>query len=330
MDDALENACNFLQSLQRFELAALLKACSISIEQIKGGFVDDEWFSTMPDEIAVVVAPPPVDEALRKLPDHDRKRISQAVVNGFGRSETFEIDVRTVGHEVEGAPTLLAELVIHRAMMISVSTGGELIQEVDDFYRAREARIREHIPADVQYENPHGNLWDWYHFWKEQFGTWAERRHYINKLFAPAIETLAKRSSVPFPDRQATGWERVDRTLATARADLERASNAEDFQAIGLKCREALISLGQSVYDPSIHISPDGVEPSQTDGYRMINAYIAFAFAGESQEEVRKHARASLSLANALQHRRTATRQLAALCFEATSSTVAVISIIAR
>ena len=69
---------------------------------------------------------------------------------------------------------------------------------------------------------------------------------------------------------------------------------------------------------------------AKTDANRMIGAYIAFAFGGSSYEEVRAHAKASLRLALALQHRRTANRQLAALCLKASSSTIAVISIIAR
>src|SRR3546814_4225295 len=61
----------------------------------------------------------------------------------------------------------------------------------------------------------------------------------------------------------------------------------------------------------------------------MLEAYIAYVFPGGSNE-VRTHHRASLALALNLQHRRTATKQLAALCVEATASTTAVVSIIAR
>jgi hypothetical protein len=132
------------------------------------------------------------------------------------------------------------------------------------------------------------------------------------------------------PQRTPTGWERVDRALAKARAQLERASAAEDLQAVGLLCREVIISLAQSVYDPAIHQPVDGVKPSLTDANRMIEAYVAHVFPGESNKEVRAHARASLALALNVQHRRTATRQLAALCVEGTASTVAVIFIIAR
>ena len=331
MADALENARKFLESLQRFELSTLLNECSVAIVDTVGGMeIDDEWFPRVHNEVARVNAPTPIDEALRKLPGYDQKRIAEAIANGYRRDGSFDLDVQTVKHEVEGVPALLADLLIHREMMIDVSTGGPRIQEVNDYYRAREVRIREQMPAHVRYDNPHEDLWAWYRHWDQELPQWKDRRLYVRQLFGPAIETLAKRSSVPLPEREASGWERVDRALSKARAQLGLASAEEDFQQIGLLCREVLISLGQAVYDPLLHSSPDGVEPSETDASRMIGAYIAFAFGGSSNEEVRAHAKASLRLALALQHRRTASDKLAALCLEATSSTVAVIFIIAR
>jgi len=120
----------------------------------------------------------------------------------------------------------------------------------------------------------------------------------------------------------------VDRTLAKARTRIDTASGEEDYQAIGLLCREVMISLAQAVYDPAIHFSEDGVLPSPTDANRMLEGYVAHSFPGESYKEVRAHARAALSLALNLQHRRTATRKLAALCLEAATSATAVIAII--
>jgi len=118
--------------------------------------------------------------------------------------------------------------------------------------------------------------------------------------------------------------------LSKARTQLETASAEEDYQAIGQLCRGVIISLAQAVYDPAIHESLDGVRPSETDANRMLEAYIAHVFPGASNKEVRAHHRGSLALALNLQHRRTATRHLAALCVEATASTTAVVSIIAR
>lgn len=306
----------------------LLRSCRTAMVET---VIDNGFFKDMVDE-AVVDAPSPIDQALNKLPSHDRKRIAEAIATAYpNRSAAEDIIVRSINSGVIGGPAaLLAEVLIHRDMMIDVATGGTRIQEVDDYYRAREVRIRQTLPGTVPYDNPHADLWAWYHHWNANLSQYKDRRFYVNQLFGPAIAAIARRSSLPSEPREATGWERVDRALLKARTQLETASAEEDCQAIGLLCREVIISLAQAVYDPSIHESLDGVKPSPTDANRMLEGYIAHAFPGESFKEVRAHARASLALALNLQHRRTATRQLATLCVEATASTTAVLSIIAR
>lgn len=123
-------------------------------------------------------------------------------------------------------------------------------------------------------------------------------------------------------------WSSVDRALVSAAAQLGRAGSPEDFQAVGLFCREALISLAQAVFDSSRHKSEDGVHPSRTDSKRMLDAFFSYELSGGSNEEARRHARASVSLADALVHRRTATYRDAALCLEATQSTANLASIV--
>ncbi len=123
-------------------------------------------------------------------------------------------------------------------------------------------------------------------------------------------------------------WSAVDRALTKVAEQLHRGGGAEDFQPIGLSCREALISLAQAVFDPSRHKVEDGVQPSTTDSKRMLDAFFTSELSGGSNEEARRHARAAVSLADALVHRRTATYRDAALCVEATHSTVNLVSIV--
>ena len=326
MTNVTENACRFLESLQRFDLSMLLAKCRASM-------IDSEVFNGFYDDLvseAIIEAPSPIDEALTKLPAHDRKRVAQAVASTYpNKIAPDDIAIRSIEPSASGgAAVLLAELLIHREMMIDVATGGARIQEVDDFYRAREARIRGSIPEGVVYENPHSDLWDWYRHWSVEMPQYRDRRFYVRQLFGAAIDATSRRSSLPSEPRDATGWERVDRALSKARTQLKTASDEEDCQAIGLLCREVIISLAQAVYDARIHESLDGVKPSDTDANRMLEAYVADTFPGASNKEVRTHHRASLALALNLQHRRTANPQLASLCVEATASTTAVISII--
>ena len=120
----------------------------------------------------------------------------------------------------------------------------------------------------------------------------------------------------------------MDRTLEKAHSRLSASVHEEDYQTIGLLCREILISLGQSVFDRTIHTTADGTVPSETDGGRMIEGFLLHVASGGSNESVRKHARASLQLAVELQHKRTADFRAAALCLEATSSITNIIAIL--
>jgi hypothetical protein len=128
---------------------------------------------------------------------------------------------------------------------------------------------------------------------------------------------------------EPTGWPRVDRSVTEARKRLETATTEEQFQAVGLLCRETLISLGQTVYDPQMHPTLDGVTPSAPDAKRMLEAYITVAFSGSAHKDTRKYARAAYDLAAHFQHRRTASFREAAACTEATTSIVNVIAIMA-
>ena len=73
---------------------------------------------------------------------------------------------------------------------------------------------------------------------------------------------------------------RVDRGLGEVRERLSLAATEEQFQAVGLLCREVLISLGQTVYDASRHQKGDDVAPSATDAKRMLEGYLSFELTG--------------------------------------------------
>jgi hypothetical protein len=107
------------------------------------------------------------------------------------------------------------------------------------------------------------------------------------------------------------------------------AQTEEQYQAVGLLAREAIISAGQMVFDPIVHRTHDGVAPSPTDAKRMLDAFISHELAGGANEEARRHARSTLDFAVALQHRRTATFRDAALCVEATTAAISIAAILA-
>jgi hypothetical protein len=123
-------------------------------------------------------------------------------------------------------------------------------------------------------------------------------------------------------------WNRVERSLGEAKEKLEQATAEEQFQGVGLLCREILISLAQVVYDPSLHPPDDGPQPSKTDAKGMLGAYLKYELQGATHEGARKFIRAAFDLTNELQHRRTASFRDAALCIEATNAVVRAIDLV--
>src|SRR5690606_4446430 len=174
---------------------------------------------------------------------------------------------------------------------------------------------------------PYSDLWQWYGRWSSgDLPSYQSRRVHIGELVDPLLASLG--AGLAKPQHLPTGWEKVDRTIGKARDDLASSTDEEDFQLVGVLCREALISLAQAVYDSSKHPVADGAHVSSTDFKRMIEAYLATELAGSSSEEMRRHATAAFNLANNLQHKRTATFRLAAICLEATASVVNIIAIL--
>lgn len=225
-------------------------------------------------------------------------------------------------------PELIGALEQLRNTMVAVATGGPRIQAVDSEYRELYGRVAAEL-ARRRMDNPltYASLWDWYGRWSSgDLPTYQSRREFVRDLVGPLINQVRTgRRDEPPP----TGWPRVDRTVGELRDRLAAANSEEQYQAVGLLCREAIISVAQVVYDPGKHPSSDGVRPSETDAKRMLEAYIAVELRGGSSDESRRHARSALELAVALQHRRTATFRDAALCLEATTSVINVIAIMA-
>lgn len=143
-------------------------------------------------------------------------------------------------------------------------------------------------------------------------------------VFAP--QKIGHRTQV---FEEPTGWQKVDRQLQEVRLRLDTSASEEQYQAVGLLCREVLISVAQEVYDPARHPHQGAVAPSETDAARMLEAFFSAELAGSSNEESRAHAKAALRLALALQHKRTADFRMAALCAEATSSVVSILAVLA-
>ena len=267
------------------------------------------------------------------------KNKAETLFRTYSQSWAGEVVISPeLAEEIQGKTYKIAHedlaklLEAQKSVMVSVSTGGARIQSVNSEYQSKIGDIAEAIrERGLENPNPFNDLWEWYGKWSDgSLPKYQHRRDYLNEMFGPLIETIRgmKTASVNPVFEEPTGWNRVDRSMGEIKLRLAQASTEEQYQGIGLLARETLISVGQAVYVNDLHPTLDGVPPSKTDAKRMIEAYIAKELPGKSNENLRRHARASLDLANDLTHRRTADFRHAALCAESTNAVVNILSII--
>jgi hypothetical protein len=223
---------------------------------------------------------------------------------------------------------VMADIEDQKRLMIAVATGGPRINEVNDGYvRRRDLLATDLAERHLDDPNPFSDLWKWYGKWSAEIKGYQARREFIVDLYEGLLQAL-RAASQSSRESEPTGWARVDRSGHKIRLQLARAKDEEDFQAVGLLCREVLISLAQEVFDRTRHATTDGVVSSDTDAGRMLEAFLSAELPGSDNEAVRRHAKAALALANAMTHKRTAHFRAAALCAEATLSVISIVAII--
>lgn len=339
----LDNAIEFLMEGSEREAAGLLRACVLEDWEIVDNWRDG---SRQLDGILLEVACP---RAVYEILVDDSDSRTRSIVNAFRATfPSYQYLKRFAVRAVSGqSPTtaqrdtsfsdpemkdLITSIETQKASMIAVATGGPRIKEMNSEYETRRQKIMRALDKlSITDPNPYPDLWSWYGKWSDgSLPTYQSRRRYIADLYQPLLDALhlsAKATAVQ-PLEEPTGWVRVDRSVDKIVKALETARNEEDFQAVALLCREAIISLAQAVYDPEQHLSLDGVTPSSTDAKRMLESYIAESLKGSSHDYQRKFAKAAFDLAVNLQHRRTAVFRDAALCTEATRSLINVVAVI--
>lgn len=258
------------------------------------------------DEAEKIIA-----ESLNEVTKGDENHYFAAqIAPRFSKSD---INWDLIGGE-SGKEQMKRDLESIKDILISVSTGGPRFQEEDVRYKTLHATVKKKCKQlNIIYNNGFENLWDWYGRYKANLPTWQSRRVFITNLLAPTFDVFNNDGLSPAiasPIVELSDWDRINRTVIKIKQDSKVAKNEEDFQQIGLLCREVIISLAQTVYDPLIHGETDekGITIGKTDGIRMIGNYINVRLAGSSNEELRSYAKATNKLANLLTHKRDASR----------------------
>ena len=223
-----------------------------------------------------------------------------------------DIDWNAIGG-LNGKAMLKQNIETISNIMISVATGGPQINSEEIRYRRLHSQIEQDCKKlNLTYNNSFISLWDWYGKWKADFPSYQERRIFIRELFFFFLAYFEDTDSYSNIDTivELGGWERIQRTITKIKRDSSSARNEEDFQAIGLLCRDVIISLAQAVYDPFVHGETDesGKSIGNTDAVRMIGNYVSVRLNGSHNKELRAYAKATNDMANRLTHKRSATK----------------------
>ena len=151
---------------------------------------------------------------------------------------------------------LLRDIEFLKNTMISVSTGGQRIQEINDEYKIKFNAVNKALQR-LGFQNPNQfkDLWDWYGKWSSDFSTYRERRAFIRELYSSLVQTLLETEEAESINVtiDLKGWERLERSVQEIRKRQSEASKEEQFQVIGLLCRETIITLAQSVFVEDEH-----------------------------------------------------------------------------
>lgn len=220
-----------------------------------------------------------------------------------------------------------------KSKMVAVATGGPQIQDVNDDYKKLYTNLDSWL-VQLGIDNPNifRDLWDWYGRWRQgDLEHYADRRAFIQKLYQDVLDIISNSNNEQIADEfTPTGWDRVDRTVYEMKRRLAVANTEEQFQAIGMLGREALITIAQQVFNKEIHKTEDGITPSETDAKRMLDAFLSSVLKGAENERQRKFAKSSVDLANQLTHDRMAVRGDAQICLTAVSAVASIVRIIAE
>ncbi len=219
-----------------------------------------------------------------------------------------------------------------RNIMVSVATGGERIQTVNDRYQTIHVDVKSMCKKmGIPYNNTFDSLWDWYGKWKADFPSYQERREFIRELFTPTLTGLEnyKKCDVDI-FVQLDDWGKINRMVGKIRSNSQTAKDVEDFQSIGVLCREALVSLGQAVYNPLLHGEEDetGTKIGKADAERMFLAYFKYKLSGKHNKEFRDYVKGVKGIANQLTHKDTSTRKDMLLTVSSTLSLINFIGIL--
>jgi len=181
--------------------------------------------------------------------------------------------------------------------------------------------------AGHEFHLPFRDHASWKSYWirKGAKGSWQARRDLLSELFdSPYAALMAAQDraldstlveAVSPHDR--LGWPGVDTEIGELRRHFRTASTPQDYRAVGNDCVHITEALSRQVYIHQLHTPQGESEPPVTQTKLRLERFVETSLAGRDNAELRKFARSTIELAQAVKHRTEPSRTEAGILADA-------------
>ncbi len=167
----------------------------------------------------------------------------------------------------------------------------------------------------VPFLPPFSDFATFYQYWRREgmtgAGSWGQRRAYLAELFNPIHDVLADIEAgsasttlaQPVTTHLRTGWTRVDEEVAELRRHFHAAQSPQDYRNVGNDCVAVMERLSEAAYSKDRHLRDGEVEPPIAQTKARLERVVEVDLTGPSNVELRKSIRATIEMAQAVNHR---------------------------
>lgn len=259
-----------------------------------------------------------------------------AATDSWGGSLLEELDTDRLASLVDTPDPNHSDLAVALALMDLVRDDFQLSGTSGD-HRIRDAGMRTAIRAlestsarpGYPFSLPFRDHAAWKSYWVRQgapgSGGWQARRNLLSDLFDASYATMtAALDRAPevtlveaASEHERLGWPEVDTEVGELRRHFRAARTSQDYRAVGNDSVHITEAMSREVYVHERHTPAGEEEPPVTKTKLRFDRYIDSQLPGSDNTELRKLARATIEMAQAVKHRGTPTRREAGLAADA-------------
>lgn len=217
-----------------------------------------------------------------------------------------------------------------KEMLIDTATGIKRIENIDDEYKALYEKVQSVLDkVDLENPNPFKSLWESYNYWSSNLDSYAKRRVYYSNIYSDLLKIINTSDDNTLNlNLEFTKWDKINRTIADIKKLYNEATTSAQFNGIGAMCRSVYNNLADTVYKDKYHVDKNSILPNENQYKNKLLEFVLFQLDGKTNEDFRSYCKKTIDIADTLTHKKTATKQQAALTISAVISILNIITIL--